>query len=64
MEAVKSSPSQAVQRTEAAKRSERQSKPDAKTETAAAKKTEEQTPPRATVNTRGEMIGRLLNVRA
>jgi hypothetical protein len=64
MQAVKSSPSQAVQRTEPAKRTERQTKPDAQTQAATAKKAEEQTPPRATVNTRGEMVGRLLNVSA
>lgn len=64
MEAVKSSPSQAVQRAEAAKRTERQAKPDAQAEAVAAKKSQVQALQRSTTNTQGQTIGRLLNVRA
>lgn len=64
MQAAKASPSQPIQAAEAGKRTERRTQAEAKPDALAAKKAEEPTPPRATTNTRGEMIGRLLNVRA
>lgn len=64
MEAVKASPNQPVKAPEASKRTERQNKPETNPDTVAAKKADEHAPQRATTNTRGETIGRLLNVRA
>jgi hypothetical protein len=53
-----------VKATQASQRSERKTETEAKPDRASSQKAAEQTPPRATTNTRGEMIGRLLNVRA
>jgi hypothetical protein len=53
-----------VKATQASQRTERKTEAEAKPDRANAQKAAEQTPPRATTNTRGEMIGRLLNVRA
>ncbi|RFO95419.1 hypothetical protein DIC66_18165 [Rhodoferax lacus] len=70
MEAVKTSSSQALQAPQASKRVERtertepRSNPETQAQALAAKKAEVQPPPRATVNTRGEIVGQLLNVKA
>jgi hypothetical protein len=70
MEAVKTSSSQVLQATPSSKRVERTERaeqrpnPEAQAQAHGAKKAEVQTPPRASVNTRGETVGQLLNVKA
>lgn len=64
MDLVKASATKPTAAVDATQRTDRKTKPEAKPEAVAAKKAEEQTPPRATTNTRGEMLGQLLNVRA
>jgi hypothetical protein len=63
MEAVKAGAAQPVKAPEATKRATQQSKPEAKPVAAVAPKTYEQAP-RPTTNTRGETLGRHLNVSA
>jgi hypothetical protein len=63
MDPVKAGKAQAVNAPEAPKRVSQQPKPESKPEVVAAKKSPEQAP-RPTTNTRGETLGRLLNVSA
>jgi hypothetical protein len=64
MDPVKAKSAQPVKAPEAAKRvTQQEDKPQAKPEAVAAKKAYEQ-PPRTTTNTRGETLGRHLNVTA
>jgi hypothetical protein len=63
MDPVKSSSTQPVKALEATKRSAQQAKPENKPEAVAAKKAYEQAP-KPTTNTRGETLGRHLNVTA
>jgi hypothetical protein len=62
MDPVSAKPAQPVKAPEATKR-QMQDKPEAKPEAASAKKAYEQQP-RTTTNTRGETLGRHLNVTA
>jgi hypothetical protein len=63
MDPVKAGTAQAVKAPEAPKRATQQAKPDASPEAVAAKKTPDPAP-RPTTNTRGETLGRVLNVSA
>ena len=63
MEAVKAQPAQPVKAVEAPKRVDQHTKPEEKPEAVAAKKALEQAQ-RPTTNTRGETLGRHLNVTA
>ena len=63
MEPVNAGTTQPVKAPEATKRVAQQSKPQDKPEAVAATKPPEQAP-RPTTNTRGEALGRLLNVSA
>jgi hypothetical protein len=63
MDPVKAGTDRPVKAPEATKRAAQQSTPQVKPEAVAAKKAPEQAP-RPTTNTRGEALGRLLNVSA
>jgi hypothetical protein len=63
MDPVSAKSAQPVKAPEATKRQTQQDKPEAKPEAVAAKKAYEQQP-RPTTNTRGETLGRYLNVTA
>jgi hypothetical protein len=63
MDPVKARTTPPVKAPEAPKRAEQQAKPEVKAEAVVAKKAPEQAP-RPTTNTRGEALGRLLNVSA
>jgi hypothetical protein len=63
MDPVKASASQALKATEASKRPSQQAKSDVNPDAVAAKKAAEQAA-RPTTNTRGETLGRHLNVTA
>jgi hypothetical protein len=64
MQAVRASPSQSLPAADASKRAQRQTQAQDRPDVLAAKKAEEQAQARATTNTRGETLGRLLNVKA
>jgi|APCry1669188970_1035186.scaffolds.fasta_scaffold37654_2 hypothetical protein len=63
MDPVKARKTEPVKAPEAPKRVAQQAKPESKPEAVASKKAPEQAP-RPTTNTRGETLGRLLNVSA
>jgi hypothetical protein len=63
MDPVKARTSNPVKAPEATKRTDQQSRPETKPDPVVAKKAPDQAP-RPTTNTRGESLGRLLNVSA
>lgn len=64
MDLVKASAPKPASKVEATQRTRQQAQSEPQADGTKAKKAAEPSPPRATTNTRGELIGQLLNVKA